>query len=138
MEFPKGRCQPTDSNELCSDCGQGWISSEFTGIPEPMPNYSALSEFHYKNVFETDHNTAECVPRKSDDFLPRPNIVEHFEKGLLTVDNEEEIEKFSNTFIVEKEYIKEYLQHIITLKRSKEIRENERSINKKEIDRKAL
>ena len=98
-----------------------------------MPNYSALPEFHYKNVFETDHNTADGVPRKNDDFLPRPNIVEHFEKGLLTVDNEEEIEKFSNTFIVEKEYIKEYLQHIINLKRSKEIRENERSINKMKL-----
>ena len=105
MEFLKGRCQQTDSNELYSDCARGWISSEFTGIPEPMPNYSALPEFHYKNIFETDHNTADGVPRKSDDFLRRPNIVKHFEKRLLTVDNEEEIEKFSNTFIVEKELI---------------------------------
>ena len=57
---------------------------------------------------------------------PRANIVQHFEKGLLSLDDEEAIEKFSSKFITEQIYIREYLQHLLNLRSSKERRENER------------
>ena len=114
------------SGDLCSNCARGWLSDEFIGILEPMPDYSKLPEFHYKNVFHTSHNNDDGSSRTVDYFLPRANIVQHFEKGLLSLDNEEAIEKFSSKFIVEQIYIREYLQHLLNLRRSKEIRENER------------
>ena len=81
---------------------------------------------HYKNVFLTCHNNDDGFSGTVEDFLPRANIVQHFEKGLLSSDDEEAIEKFSSKFIIEQIYIREYLQHLLNLRRSKERRENER------------
>ena len=124
MEFLRGRCELAGNEELC--CARGWVSNEFIGIPEPMRDYSKLTEFHYKSVFLTRHDNDDGSSRTVDDFLPRATIVQHFEKGLLSLDDEKAIKKFSSKFIVEQIYTREYLQHLLNLRRSTEIRENER------------
>ena len=40
MEFLRGRCKLASSGKLCSNCAHGWVSNEFIGIPESMPDYS--------------------------------------------------------------------------------------------------
>ena len=54
-----------------------------------MPDYSKLPEFNYKNVFLISHNNDDGSSKTVDDFLPRANIVQKFEKGLLSLENEE-------------------------------------------------
>ena len=63
--------------------------------------------------------------RETGDFLPRPNIASAFNEGQLSVDNKEQIDTFCNKFIVEENLVKDSLEHLINLRRTKSIRDND-------------
>ena len=64
--------------------------------------------------------------RETDDFLPRPNIASAFNEGQLSVDNKEQIDTFCNKFVVEEHLVKDSLEHLINLRRTKGIRDDDR------------
>ena len=120
----------------CSICSKGWIGERFTGIPEPMPDYQRLPENHYKSVSDTSLYNDNNKTRGTNDFLRRPNIASAFNKGQLSVDNKEQIDTFCNKFIVEEHLVKDSLEHLINLRRTKAIRDNDRKRLKEAIKRK--
>ena len=54
-------------------------------------------------------------------------------EGQLSVDNKEQIDTFCNKFIVEEHLVKDSLEHLINLRRTKEIRDNDRKRLKEAI-----
>ena len=49
------------------------------GVPQPMPDYESLSEYHYEHVDSKPINI-DGVTRPVDDFQPRKQINEAFRK----------------------------------------------------------
>ena len=94
-------------------------------IPRPLPDASQMLNFHYKDVFESTA-VAGGVAHPPDDWQPRHNIKQKVEDGTLKLTDDEAITSFSNKFIVEKELVKGYLQHLTNLERMKNIRTNDR------------
>ncbi len=68
-------------------------------------------------MFETSLLQEDKTPRDVDDFLPRAQIKKQFASGILRADDQESIQAFSRQFVVEEEYVKEYLNHILCLPR---------------------
>ena len=113
-------------HESCQSCKNGWIGPKFDGIPEPMPDYSKLPAYHYKDVFSCSCLKDDGSLREVDDFLPRPNITKKFNNGELVPGDKQKVEEFSDVFIVEERYVEEYLTHLMNLKRTTKIREKQR------------
>ena len=86
-------------------------------IPPPRPDERKLPHYHCKDVFESPSGTNACH-HPPDDWQPRHNIKKCFDDGTLLGDDDA-ISSFSTIFIVEKEIIKDHLQHLTTLKRKK-------------------
>ena len=135
MNFLKDRCDESGSGS-CSICSKGWIGERFNGIPEPMPDYQRLSKYHCKRVFDTSLYDNNNKTRETDDFLPRPNIASAFNEGQLSVDNKEQMDTFCNKLIVEEHLVKDSLEHLINLRRTKGIRDNDRKRLKEAIKNK--
>ena len=110
----------------CSHCAScQWVGPAMHRIPRPWPNEVQKPNFHYKDVFESPVIAGDVV-RPPDDWQPRHNIKQKFENWTLTLNDDEAISLFSNTFVVEKELIEVYLQHLTNLERMKSIRTNDR------------
>ena len=117
MEFLKDSCKGK-SAKPCSTCTSGRIGPGMGRIPRaPFPDGTT---FKYKSVFESRENSSEGVPRTPDDFMPRVQIKILFAQGKL--DSEEEIEDFSNQFIVPTELVKSYIEHMKHLRYTKQLR----------------
>ena len=131
MEYAKDRCKNTTGSQ-CEFCKKfPWKSPPFSGIPAPIPDKDKLPKFHYKDVFDTSLLQEDKTPRDVDDFLPRAEIKKQFASGVLRADDPESIQAFSRQFVVEEEYVKEYLNNILCLSRVEEIRKKQRSRDKK-------
>ena len=135
MHFLKDQCDESGSG-ACSICSKGWIGERLNGISEPMPDYQRLPKYHYKSVFDTSLYNDNNKTRGTDDFLPRPNIPSALHEGQLSVDNKEQIDTFCNKFIVEENLVKDSLEHLINLRRTKAIRDNHRKRLKEGIKNK--
>ena len=125
MEFKNEFCINIE-DESCQSCKNGWIEPKFDGTPEPMPDYSTLPAYHYKDVFNCSCLKDDGSLREVDDFLPRPNVRKKFNNGELVPGDIQKVKEFSDVFIVEERYLEQYLTHIMYLKRTKEIREKKR------------
>ena len=131
MEYAKDRCKNTIGSQ-CEFCKKFlWKSPPFSSIPAPIPDKDKFLKFHYKDVFDTSLLQEDKTPHDVDDFLPRAQIKKQFASGILRADDPESIQAFSRQFVVEEEYVKEYLNHILCLSRVEEIRKKQRSRDKK-------
>ena len=101
-----------------------------------MPVYQGLPKYHYKSVFDTSLYDDNNKTRETDDFSSRPNITSAFNKEQLSVDNKEQIDTFCNKFIVEEHLVKDSLEHLINLRQTKAIRNNDRKRLKEAIKNK--
>ena len=91
-----------------------------------MARRVANAKFPLQVVFESTA-VAGMFPLP-DDWQPRHNIKQKFEDGTVKLTDDEAITSFSNKFIVEKDLVKDYLQHLTNLERMKN--SLERSIEK--------
>ena len=108
---------------LCNFCKESeWISPVMQRIPRPLPDESRLPNFHYLSVFDTPAG----ANRPPDEWQPRHNIKKQFEDGTLKLDNKESISTFSRHFIVDKELVREYLQHLVELQQMRNLRKLDR------------
>ena len=87
-------------------------------IPRPWPDESKLPDYHYLGVFDSPTG----ADRSHDDWQPRHNMKKKFQDGTLKLDNEDSICSFSRQFIVDKDFVKEYLQHLVELKLMRSLR----------------
>ena len=76
-------------------------------------------------VFQSP-NGKDADSRPTDDWQPRHNIKQMFDGGNLKLDDDEAISSFSTKNFVEKELVKDHLQHLTTLERMKNLHTKDR------------
>ena len=67
----------------------------------PIPDESRLPEYHYKHVRDTPAQINGCM-MLIDDLHPRIQIKKAVKEGNLKLDDEESVEKFPKSYIVER------------------------------------
>ena len=82
--------------------------------------------FHYMPVMVTPLCTESGSTRPVDDCQPRANIKKQFHNGEISLENQEEITKLSETFYVKREYVVASIEHLTNLQLTKNIRANTR------------
>ena len=82
--------------------------------------------FHYMPVMVTPLCTESGSTRPVDDWQPRANIKKKFHNGEISLENQEEITKLSETFYVKREYVVASIEHLTNLQLTKNIRANTR------------
>ena len=88
------------------------------------------------HVAVTPSETESGLPRPVDDWQPRANITKLFNNGKVSLNNQDEITKFSVTFYVKREYVVTCIEHLTNLKLTKQIRqEQEKQTKTKEKKR---
>ena len=119
MEFVKFGCKDDNCHFCCT-----WSGIPVQRIPQPVPD--PLRPGHYQSVSTTPtHNNGE--ERKVDDWQPRTNIIKLFGYGELFLEKEDNIAEFADKFMVKKEYVQSYVQHLTNLQTTKNMRQKERS-----------
>ena len=78
------------------------------------------------NVAATPSETAGGEPRSVDDWQPRANIKKLFNAGKISLQQQDEITKFSETFYVKREYVVGCVEHLTNLQLMQQIRERTR------------
>lgn len=109
-----------------------------SAIPRPRPDETKLPDYHYKDldVFESPSGGDACH-HPPDDWQPCHNIKKCFDDGTLLGDDDA-ISSFSTIFFVEKELIKDHLQHLTTLERKKNMRTKDRLKKRKQRQQKCF
>ena len=120
MEFLKFRCKSV--GPCCQSCC-AWNGPEMESIPQPVPDVN--NPGHYMDVFVTP-KVEDGIERKADDWQPRANITKCFNSNQLSLKDEHKIAVFADKFGVKKEYVVSYIQHLINLSLTREIRSRER------------
>ena len=82
VEFIKFDCIKTLGKPYTFCDKNSWEGPSCSRIPQPMPDYESLPEYHYKNVDSTP-TSINGVTRPIDDFQPRKQIIEAFRKGEI-------------------------------------------------------
>ena len=118
LEFIKFDCIKT-LGKPCTFCDKNsWVGPPCSKVPQPMPDYESLPEYHYKHLDSTPTNI-DGVTRPVDDFQPRKQINEEFRKGEISLTDEDSIDRFSEKCITEKRLVKMSLAHIQLLEINK-------------------
>ena len=106
----------------CIHCSKEWVGPICAKVSKPYPDYEAEG-LHYKSVFLT---LTEKDGRQIgiDDFQPRKQADILFKEGKLN--KEEDVNTFSKKFIVEKDKVRKYIQHLTHLSIKKQKRSEQR------------
>ena len=124
IEYVKCKCRK------CEHCSTtSWIGPPCDKIPKPYPDYT-VSCYHYMKVEDTPVEI-DGKAREIDDFQPRKQANVEFKEHRL--ETEDEIERFSDKFIVEKGKLRKYLVHLALLevKRKKRLQQRKHKKKKK-------
>ena len=97
-------------------------------IPRPVPDYKRLPSYHYKPVNDTPSENEDGSLRKPDDFMPRAQLRKDFSAGELTLNDPRALETFADKYIVDQEYVIQYIQHLQDLEWTKTIRSKTKQI----------
>ena len=84
-----------------------------------MPDYDKLPDFHYKNVWETP-GSINGKQRTIDDFQPRRQLENLFERNAISIDNEQSIDDFCSKFILKKGLVKKFIEQLMLLRTKKQ------------------
>ena len=85
--------------------------------PRPYPDYSVLPRYKYISLINTPRDD-----RTTDDFVPRVRLKEAWKKEEIASNENDQIQHFAETYIVDKEYVVAYLQHLEMLELKKKKR----------------
>ena len=121
MEFVKFGCQEKQEEDEadCLSC-ISWTVLPANRTPQPVSDPDR--PFHYMHVAATPTETAGGEPRSADDWQPRANIKKLFHAGKISLQQQDEITKFSETFYVKREYVVACVEHLTNLQLTKQIR----------------
>ena len=111
MEFIKFACEEDEKKDEreCDSCVT-WTGLPAKRVPQPVPDTERL--FHYMHVADTPSCTEAGEPRPADDWQPRANITKLFQDGKISLQQQDEITTFSETFYVERKYVVACLEHL--------------------------
>ena len=135
MEYVKD-CRATSTGKQCRFCEiNPWKGKKFMGIPVPYLDYTKLPLFKYKDVFKTTlyKDKANKIIRAVDDFLPRAQLKKEFSTGNISTEDPDSMKKIYNTYIVEEDHVRSYLDHLLCLQMAKEICTNRRKRDKAQV-----
>ena len=129
MEFIKFACEEDEKKDEreCDSCVT-WTGLPAKRVPQPVPDTERL--FHYMHVADTPSCTETGEPRPADDWQPRANITKLFQDGKISLQQQDEITTFSETFYVERKYVVACLEHLTNLESTKQIRARSRAEEK--------
>ena len=82
-----------------------------TFVLPPIPDESRLPEYHHKLVRDTPAQINGCM-REIDDLQPRIQTKKVVKEDDLSLDNEESMEKFSKSYIVERPLVTSALNRL--------------------------
>lgn len=120
MEFVKCSCKEDE----CQFC-RTWSGIPVQRIPQPVPD--PLRPGHYLSVSTTPSHHENGKEREVDDWQPRANIVKLFGCGEISLEKDDKLTEFSEKFMVKKEYVQSYVQHLTNLQTTRIIRQKERA-----------
>ena len=93
----------------------------------PNPDYSVLPIYKYRSLTNTPLDD-----RTTDDYVPRARLKEAWKKQEISSNNNDQIQHFAETFIVDKEYVLAYVQHLEMQELQKKKRAEKREAKKAE------
>ena len=122
-EISKEKCILT-TGEACEKClsAPPRHGEKLVTVPQPEVDIASGSYFH---VSKTDFKS-----RSVDDYLPRKNIDKSYQSDLLRT--EEEIELFSQKFLVDKKFVQKRIEHVKLLEFKKELRKKDTEFKRNE------
>ena len=85
-----------------------------------MPDYDRMPQCHYKHVSATPYEINN-IQRQVYDFQPRKMFDIAFKENVVRLNDEQSMDQFCKTYIVEKELVKNCLEHLQTLEIKKKI-----------------
>lgn len=85
-------------------------------IPRPVPDVDALREYRYKSVNNTPLTHSDGNKWVPDEWQQRSNLQTLFEQEKLSIEDADAIKEFSQTFTVDEELVKSYLEHYLLWK----------------------
>ena len=99
MEFVKFGCQEKQEEEEadCLSCAS-WTGLPVNRIPQLVPDPDR--PFHFMHVAATPSESAGGEPRSANDWQPWANIRKLFNAGKISLQQQDEITKFSERFYV--------------------------------------
>ena len=111
------------NSDECCHC------SEIPGaVPNPIPRPEPNQETgHYKTYSDTSSSKTK---RKVDDFQPRKQCKVLFDSGKISLSKKQEIEAFSEKYLVDKEVVTSYITHLSDLDLKKKLRKNAKDAGK--------
>ena len=100
-------------------------------MPRPFPDISQAQSFHYCKFNETSNET-EGKPRSIDDYQPRVQLKNLFNKGLISSNNQPAIQEFSRKFVTEEKLVIEYVKHLgeLNFEKTKKAERKQKQISK--------
>ncbi|EDO34713.1 predicted protein [Nematostella vectensis] len=116
-------------------------------LPQVKPRWAEFTDagpgvgvnnIDVKNVHSTPLTDSKGNDRGPDDWQPRANIKKLFEQKKLSLEDNEEIKKFSQAFIVDEKYVRSYLEHLSSLETISKIREKQRKDARQERKKKEV
>ncbi|CAB4011421.1 Transient receptor potential cation channel subfamily A member 1 [Paramuricea clavata] len=122
MEFIKCACD--GEKDGCESC-ISWTGLPAKRVPQPVPDPERAC--HYLPVADTPLCTENDTPRPVDDWQPRANITKLFQDGEISLQQQDEITTFSETFYVIREYVVASIEHLTNLQSTKQIRSRGRA-----------
>ena len=104
-----------DTCDFCTD-----LNKAIAPVPRPCPD---AETGHYQKYEETSSYKPDSTePRPKDDFQPRKQCKALFEADKISSQNMDEIQIFCNKFLVGKDVVISYLQHLEYLSLKKKLR----------------
>ena len=108
IEFVKGGCEA--KKELCDFC-KVWIGPKTGCVPRPYPDKEKPG-FHYLAARVTPVKDDKGEIRPIDDFQPRAQLKQLFEKNAISSSDENEVKEFSAKYIVPENLVRKYILHL--------------------------
>ena len=117
LEYLKGSCKDSGGTlgDFCSSREK--CCSETERVPRPFPDHESPG-LHYLTLDKTPTNS-----RVTDDYLPRVQLKKAYASGECSLEDQTSISKFSRSFVVSQECVKNYLEHLKLLELEREEKE---------------
>lgn len=128
MEFTRFKCG-LDDCELCGNI-QDLRYPVIEPIPRPIPNCECR---HYLTYEQTRSYKENGDPREPDDFQPRKQCQDYFNKGLFENGSPDLVSAFAKEYLVEESLVNDFLVHKKTLKSRKDSRLRQKGKDKESI-----
>ena len=106
VEYSLGQCTKGGDYPLCNFC-ESRCPPLPSKSPRPFPYYSKLPKHKYLLCESTPMEN-----RPIDDYLPRANLKMMFKAGDISSSDNEKVNSFVDEFIVQREHVIKYLQHL--------------------------